>query len=65
MSKDREDSFKAKNQFENIVVVAKKIVISKRKRDKSRKVRNVEKKNSNEDYISSFENELFENDDII
>ena len=65
MSKDRERSLKAKNQFENIVVVAKKIVTSKKKRDKSRKVRNVEEKNLNEDYISSSENELFENDDII
>ena len=65
MFRDRERSFKAKNQSEDTVVVAKKIVTSKRKRDKSRKVRNVEEKNSNEDYISSSENEFFEDDDIV
>ena len=65
MFRDRERSLKTKNQFENIVVVAKKIMTSKRKRDKSRKIRNVEEKNSNENYISSSENELFEDDDIV
>ena len=44
MFKNRERLLKTKNQFENIVVVSKKIVISKRKRDKSRKIRNAKKK---------------------
>ena len=42
-----------------------KIVTSKKKRDKSRKNRNVEKKNSNENYMLFSNNELFENDNII
>ena len=65
MFKDRERSFKAKKQSEVIDVVAKKVVASKRKRDKSRKIRNVEKKNPNENYMSFSNDELFEDDDIV
>jgi hypothetical protein len=65
MFKNRERSLKTKNQFKNIVVVAKNVVASKRKRDKSRKVRIAEKENSNENYVLFSKNEFFENDDII
>ena len=44
MFRNRERSFKTKKQFKIIDVVAKKIITSKKKRDKSRKIRNIEKK---------------------
>ena len=65
MSKNRERPLKAKKQSEVIDVVAKKVVASKRKRDRSRKIRNVEKKNPNENYMSLPNDELFEDDDIV
>ena len=65
MFRDRGRSLKAKKQFEVTDVAAEEVVASKRKRDRSRKVRNAEKKDSDGDYMSLSNDELFEDDGIV